>query len=104
MGPDQPGEAVHQAGLERSLGRIFAVFMVLMVVVFWSSTATLTGQRPASVAANLLLSVLLTGQALRAAARPPSPRGLGLMVAAIGSLLLVSRALAVLGKPVPGKH
>src|SRR5437868_5683434 len=43
--------------------------MVLMVVVFWSSTATLAGQHPGSVAADLLLSVLLTGQALRAAAR-----------------------------------
>ncbi len=99
MGPDQQADAVHQAGLERSLGRIFAVFMTLMVVVFWSSTATLAGQRPASVAANLLLSVLLTGQALRAVARPPSQRGLGLMVVATGSLLLVSRGLAVPGSP-----
>lgn len=63
MGPDQPADAVHQAaGLERSLGRIFAVFMTLMVVEFWSSTATLAGQHPGSVAANLLLSVLLTGR------------------------------------------
>ena len=99
MGLDQPAEAVHQAGFERALGRIFAVFMVLMVVVFWSSTATLAGQRPGSVAANLLLSVLLTGQALRAVARPPSQRSLGLMVAATGSLLLLSRALAVPGSP-----
>ncbi len=99
MGPDRPAEAVHQAGLERSLGRIFAAFMVLMVVEFWSSTATLAGQHPGSVAANLLLSVLLTGQALRAAARPPSQRSLVLMVAATGSLLLVSRALAVPGSP-----
>ncbi len=99
MGPDQPAEAVHQAGFERALGRIFAVFMVLMVVVFWSSTATLAGQRPGSVAANLLLSVLLIGQALRAVARPPSQRSLGLMVAATGSLLLLSRALAVPGSP-----
>jgi signal transduction histidine kinase len=99
MGPDQPADAVHQAGLERSLGRIFAVFMTLMVAVFWSSTATLAGQRPASVAANLLLSVLLVGQALRAVARPPSQRGLGLMVVATGSLLLVSRGLAVPGSP-----
>ena len=99
MGPDQPADAVHQAGLERSLGRIFAVFMTLMVVVFWSSTATLAGQRPASVVANLLLSVLLIGQALRAISRPPSQRGLWLMVVATGSLLLVSRALAVPGSP-----
>jgi signal transduction histidine kinase len=99
VGPDQPAEAVHQAGLERSLGRIFAVFMTLMVVEFWSSTATLAGQHPGGVAANLLLSVLLTGQALRAVARPPSQRGLGLMVVATGSLLLVSRALAVPGSP-----
>jgi len=99
MGPDQPAEAVHQAGFERALGRIFAVFMVLMVVVFWSSTATLAGQRPGSVAANLLLSVLLIGQALRAVSRPPSQRDLGLMVAATGSLLLVSRGLAVPRSP-----
>jgi signal transduction histidine kinase len=99
VGPDQPADAVHQAGLERSLGRIFAVFMILLVVEFWSSTATLPGQRPVGVAANLLLSVLLTGQALRAVSRPPSQRGLGLMVVATGSLLLVSRALAVPGSP-----
>lgn len=99
VGPDQPADAVHQAGLERSLGRIFAVFMMLMVVVFWSSTATLAGQRPASVAANLLLSVLLIGQALRAVSRRPSQRGLGLMVAATGLLLLISRGLAVPGSP-----
>lgn len=84
---------MHQAGLER----IFAVFMTLMVVVFWSSTATLAGQRPASVAANLLLSVLLIEQAQRAVSRPPSQRGLGLMVVATGSLLLASRALAASG-------
>jgi hypothetical protein len=99
VGPDQPADAVHQAGLERSLGRIFAVFMTLMVVEFWSSTATLPVQRPAGVAANLLLSVLLTGQTLQAVSRPPSQRGLGLMVVATGSLLLVSRALAVPGSP-----
>jgi hypothetical protein len=73
--------------------------MALMVVVFWSSTATLAGQRPGSVAANLLLSVLLTGVALRALSRPPSPRGLCLMVTATAALLLLSRALAVPGSP-----
>ena len=52
MEPDQPADAVHQMGLERALGRIFAVFMALIVVEFWSSTATLAGQRPGSVAAN----------------------------------------------------
>ena len=99
MEPDQPADAVHQIGLERALGRIFAVFMTLMVVEFWSSTATLAGQRPGSVAANLLLSVLLTGLALRALSRPPSPRGLCLMVTATVALLLLSRALAVPGSP-----
>ncbi len=58
--------------------------MTLIVVVFWSSTATLAGQRPASGAANLLLSVLFTGQALRTVSRPPSQRSLGLMVVATG--------------------
>ena len=47
-------------------GRIFAVFIALIVVVFWFSSATLAGQRPGSMVANLLLSVLLIWQALRA--------------------------------------
>ena len=48
MGPDQPAEAAHQATLERAFGRIFAAFMALMVVVFWSSSATLAGSGPAA--------------------------------------------------------
>lgn len=98
-GSGDPSGAAHRVTLERVLGRIFAALMALWVVVFWSSSATLAGQRPGSVAANLLLSGLLTGQALRALRRPPSQRDLWLMVAATGSLLLASRLLAVPGSP-----
>jgi signal transduction histidine kinase len=97
--PGDPPGAAHQATLERVLGRIFAALIALWVVVFWSSSATLAGQRPGSMAANLLLSLLLTGQGLRALRRAPSQRGLWLMAAATGSLLLVSRAMAVPGSP-----
>ena len=95
----EPAGAVHQATLERAFGRIFAVFVALIVVVFWFSSATLSGQRPGSVAADVLLSVLLIWQALRALRRPPSQRDLYLLAAATGALLLASRTLAVPGSP-----
>jgi signal transduction histidine kinase len=90
---------VHQATLERALGRILAVFLALTVVAFWASSGTLPGQRTGGVAADLLLSVLLAGQAARALRRRPSQRDLVLLAGATGSLLLVSRALAVPGSP-----
>jgi hypothetical protein len=99
MGRDQPPEAVHQTALERGFGRIFAVLVALFVVVFWFSSSAVSGQQPGSVAANLLLSVLLIWQAARALRRPPSRRDLGVLAAAAGSLLLASRALAVPGSP-----
>jgi len=94
---------VHQATLERALGRILAVFLALTVVAFWASSGTLPGQRTGGVAADLLLSVLLAGQAARALRRRPSQRDLVLLAGATGSLLLVSRALAVPGSPSPLK-
>jgi len=90
---------VHQATLERAFGRIFAVFIALIVVVFWSSSATLAGQRPGSIAANLLLTVLLVWQAAQVLRRPPSQRDLCLIAVATGALLLASRALAGPGSP-----
>jgi hypothetical protein len=81
------------------MGRIFAVLVALFVVVFWFSASAVSGQQPGSVAANLLLSVLLIWQAARALRRPPSRRGLCVLAAAAGSLLLASRALAVPGSP-----
>src|SRR5690242_2675711 len=68
-GPGEPSGAAHQATLERVFGRILAVFITLMVAAFWSSSATLAGQKPGSVAATLVLSVLLVWQALRAGRR-----------------------------------
>jgi hypothetical protein len=102
--PAQPADGAHQATLERVFGRIFAVFMALMMVVFWSSSATLAGNRPGGMAADVLLSALLAGQTLRALRRLPSQRDLWLMVAATGALLLVSRVLAVPGSPFLGSN
>jgi len=92
---------VHQAAIERAFGRILAALFVLLVAVAWSSSATLAGLRPLSVAVDLLLSVLLIGQALRALRRPPPQRDLYVLAAATGALLLASRALVVPGEPLP---
>ena len=97
--PGRPSGAVHQATLEQALGRIFAMLITLTVLVFWFSSATLAGQRPGSLAADVLLTVLLIWQAAKALYRPPSQRDLYLLAAATGSLLLASRALAVSGSP-----
>jgi len=70
-------------------GLIYAVVMALMMAVFWSSSATLAGNRPGGVAADVLLSALLAGQTLRALRQLPSQRDLWLMVAATGALLLI---------------
>jgi signal transduction histidine kinase len=99
MGPGQPAGAAHQKALERAFGRIFAALVALFMVVFWFSSSTLSGQQPGSVAANLLLSVLLLWQAARTLRRSPSQRDLCLLAAATGALLLASRVLAVPGSP-----
>ena len=98
-GSDELAGAVHQTTIERAFGRIFAMFIALIVVVFWFDSATLAGQRPGSMAANLLLSALLVWQAARALRRPPSQQDLYVLAAATGALLPVSRALAVPGSP-----
>jgi signal transduction histidine kinase len=98
-GSDEPAGAVHQTTIERAFGRIFAMLIALIVVVFWFNSATLAGQRPGSVAANLLLSALLIWQAARALRQPPSQQDLCVLAAATGLLLLMSRALAVPGSP-----
>jgi signal transduction histidine kinase len=90
---------VHQTTIERAFGRIFAMLIVLILVVFWFNSATLAGQRPGSMAANLLLSALLLWQAAGALRRPPSQQHLYVLAAATGALLTVSRALAVPGSP-----
>jgi hypothetical protein len=91
--------SVHQTTIERAFGRIFAMLIALIVVVFWFDSATLAGQRPGSMAANLLLSALLIWQAARALRRPPSQQDLYVLAAATGALLPISRALAVPGSP-----
>jgi len=96
---DEPAAAVHQTTIERAFGRIFAMFIALIVVVFWFDSATLAGQRPGSMAANLLLSTLLVWQAVQALRRPPSQQDLYVLATATGLLLLLSRALAVPGSP-----
>ena len=61
-GPGAPSGAVHQATLERVLGRIFAALIALMMVVFWSSSATLAGQRPGTVPPSDLQTLLCGGE------------------------------------------
>ena len=95
----EPAGRVHQAALEQAFRRIFAVFIALIVAVFWFSSAPLSGQRPGSLAADLLLTALLIGQAMLALRRLPSQRDLCLLAAATAGLLLASRALAVPGSP-----
>jgi hypothetical protein len=90
--PAEPASGAHGAMLERAFGLIYAVFMALMMAVFWSSSATLAGNRPGGVASDVLLSALLAGQTLRALRRLPSQRDLWLMVAATGALLPASRS------------
>jgi hypothetical protein len=94
-----PAGAVHQATLERAFGRIFAVVAMLIVLQFWFSARTMSGQRPPSLAADLLLSLLLTWQAIKALRRPPSQRDLDLLAAATGILASAARILAVPGSP-----
>src|SRR5206468_10499455 len=93
------GGAVHPTTIERAFGRIFAMLIALIMVVFGFDSATLAGQRSGSMAANLLLSALLVWQAARALRRPPYQQELYVLAAATGVLLPVSRALAVPGSP-----
>ncbi len=78
---------MHQATLERAFGRIFGVVALAIVLQFWVSSGR-SGQPPGSLAAALLLSGLLVGQALRALRRPPSQRDLYLLAAATVGLVL----------------
>jgi len=94
-----PADSVHQATLERAFGRIFAVVALAIVLYFWVSAAAMRGQQPGSLAANVLLSVLLVGQAVRAGRRPPSQRDLDLLAASTVVLVLASRILATPGSP-----
>src|SRR5271154_6260964 len=94
-----PADSVHQATLERAFGRIFAVVALAIVLYFWVSAAAMRGQRPGSLAANLLLSGLLVGQAVRAYRRPPSQQDLDLLAASTVVLVLASRILATPGSP-----
>ncbi len=89
----------HQKTLERAFGRIFAVLALANVLQFWVSGGTMSGQRSGSLAADLLLSLLLVGQAALAFRRPPSQRDLGLLAAATAILVLADRILAAPGSP-----
>jgi signal transduction histidine kinase len=90
---------VHRLALERAYGRIFAVVVALFVLEFWSSTGALSGQRPGSIAANGLLSLLLIVQAIRALRRPPPQPDLNCMAVAATALLAISWLFAVPGSP-----
>jgi len=85
--------------LERAIGRIFGAVALAIVLQFWVSSGPMRGQRPGSLAASLLLSGLLVGQALLAFRRPPSQRDVNLLAAATVVLVLAARILAVPGSP-----
>jgi len=97
--PGEPASWVHQASLEQAFARIFAVVAVLLVLDFWFSAATVSGQSPDSVAADVLLSLLLIWQAARALRRPPSQSDLYLLATVTAGLMLATRILAVPGSP-----
>jgi hypothetical protein len=105
VGRPVPAEAaasaggVHLASLERAFGRIFTVVTIGYVLDFWFSAGTLSGQRPGSVTASLLLSLLLIWRAIRTVRRPLSQQDLNWLAAATGALVLASRILAVPGSP-----
>lgn len=90
---------VHEKTLERAFGRIFAVIVLAEVLQFWVSGGTLSGQRPGSVAADLLLSLLLVGQAARAFRRPPAQPDLDLLAVTTAVLVLADRILGAPGSP-----
>ncbi len=94
-----PAGVVHQATLERAFGRIFGVVTLAIVLQFWVSSGPMRGQRAGSLAASLLLSGLLVGQALLAFRRPPSQRDLNLLAAATVVLVLATQILAVPRSP-----
>jgi signal transduction histidine kinase len=101
--PGEPAGRVHQAALERAFARIFAVVAVFLVLDFWFGAATVTGQSPGSVAAEVLLSLVLTWQAAWAWRRPPSQPDLYLLAGATAGLMLAIRVLAVPGSPFVGQ-
>lgn len=90
---------VHQATLERAFGRIFGVVTLAIVLQFWVSSGPTRGQRAGSLAASLLLSGLLVGQALLAFRRPPAQRDVNLLAAATVILVLATQILAVPRSP-----
>jgi signal transduction histidine kinase len=90
---------VHQQVLERAFGRIFAVVALAEVLQFWASGGSMSGQRPGSLAAALLQSLLVVGQAARAFRRPPSQQDLDLLAVATAALVLADRILAAPGSP-----
>jgi len=94
-----PADTVHQKTLERAFGRIFAVIVLANVLQFWASGGTMSGQRPGSLAADLLLSLLLVVQAALAFRRPPAQRDLDLLAVATATLVLADRLLAAPGSP-----
>jgi signal transduction histidine kinase len=96
----EPVGRAHQAALERAFGRIFAVVTVLYVLVFWSSSLTERGQSPGSLAASVLLSVVLSVGAAQAFRRPLSQRDVSLLAAATFSLMLAIRVFAARGSPI----
>ena len=92
-------DGVHEKTLERAFGRIFAVIVLANVMQFWVSGGTMSGQRPGSVAADLLLSLLLVGQAARAFRRPPAQRDLDLLAVATAVLVLADWILGAPASP-----
>jgi hypothetical protein len=92
-----PCRGAHQAALQRVLGRIFAVVVLMFVLEFWFSASTLSGQRPVSVAANLLLTAILIAVGARSLRRPPTQRDLVVLAGARDHGTAAERGARTLG-------
>jgi signal transduction histidine kinase len=88
---------VHSQALERVYGRVVAVAAAFTAVQFWFGSWALSGQRAGSLAADVLVSLLLIWLATRWVSRLPLQRDLHWLAATAGVLLPVSRILAMPG-------
>jgi signal transduction histidine kinase len=90
---------VHQRSLERTFGVILFLVAAEYVVQFWLSMGLAARRSPGSLAASLLLSLVLLGLGARALRRMPRQRDLGMAAVAAVLLMPASRLLAGPGSP-----
>lgn len=89
----------HQRSLERTFGVILFLVAAEYVVQFWLSMGLAAGRSPGSLAASLLLSLVLLALGVRALRQRPRQRDLVVVAVAAGLLMPASRLLAGPGSP-----